>query len=145
MLDHSALDQTFDPRLIDGNAMSALRNRNVTLSDRRTSLRLEMPMWEGLEEICRREHQTLHEICTVIENQRGLLSLTAAVRVFILTYFRAAATEAGHKAAGHGKQPEHERIGQHARMISRVDGHRESIGDGSMDFLDKTGYAAESN
>jgi predicted DNA-binding ribbon-helix-helix protein len=66
-------------------------------------------MWEGLEEICRREHQTLHEICTVIENQRGLLSLTAAVRVFILTYFRAAATEAGHKAAGHGKQPEHER------------------------------------
>jgi len=89
--------------------MSALRNRNVTLSDRRTSLRLEMPMWEGLEEICRREHRTLHEICSVIEGQRGQLSLTAAVRVFILTYFRAAATEAGHRAAGHGKKPGLER------------------------------------
>ena len=89
--------------------MSALRNRNVTLSDRRTSLRLEMPMWDGLEEICRREHRTLHEVCTAIEDQRRPLSLTAAVRVFILTYFRAAATEAGHRAAGHGKQPALER------------------------------------
>ena len=85
--------------------MSALRNRNVTLSDRRTSLRLEIPMWEGLDEICRRECRTLHEICTAIKDQRGALSLTAAVRVFILNYFRAAATEAGHRAAGHGKRP----------------------------------------
>ena len=100
--------------------MSALRNRNVTLSDRRTSLRLELPMWDGLEEICRREGCTLHEICTAVENQRGPLSLTAAVRVFILTYFRAAATEAGHKAAGHGKQPA---LDRNLAAIAAVKGH----------------------
>lgn len=88
-----------------GKPMSALRNRNVTLRGRRTSLRLEMAMWEGLEEICQREQLTIHEVCALVENQRGSLSLTAAVRVFILTYFRAASTEAGHRAAGHGKRP----------------------------------------
>jgi len=31
-------------------------------------------------------------------------NLTAAMRVFILAYYRAAATEQGHSSAGHGKQ-----------------------------------------
>ncbi len=83
--------------------MTALQNRNVTLADRRTSLRLEPAMWDALEEVARRENRSLHEVCTWVESQRDALSLTAAVRVFILAYFRAAATEAGHKAAGHGK------------------------------------------
>ncbi len=83
--------------------MTALQNRNVTLADRRTSLRLEPSMWDALEEVARRENRSLHEVCTWVESQRDALSLTAAVRVFILAYFRAAATEAGHKAAGHGK------------------------------------------
>lgn len=84
--------------------MTGMVNRNVTLRDRRTSLRLEPSMWEALDEVCRRERHTLHEVCTMVESQRGPLSLTAAVRVFILGYYRAAATEAGHRAAGHGKR-----------------------------------------
>ena len=59
-------------------------------------------MWEALEEICRRERQTISNLCAFIEGQRGGSSRTAAVRVFILRYFRAAATESGHSAAGHG-------------------------------------------
>ena len=50
-------------------------------------------MWEALEEICRREGQTISSICAYIESQRRGSSRTAAVRVFILRYFLAAATE----------------------------------------------------
>jgi predicted DNA-binding ribbon-helix-helix protein len=56
--------------------------RNVTIAGRRTSLRIAPEMWDALQE--------------------GGHSMTAAIRVYLLTYFRAAATEAGHRAAGHG-------------------------------------------
>jgi predicted DNA-binding ribbon-helix-helix protein len=82
--------------------MTTLRNRSIHLNGQRTSLRLEPAMWEALEEICRREGRGLNDICAFIEAQRGRSSRTAAVRVFILRYFRAAATESGHSAAGHG-------------------------------------------
>ena len=62
-------------------------------------------MWEAIEEVGRREKQTIHEICTTVDRHRGASSLTAALRVFIVAYFRAAATEDGHARAGHGRTP----------------------------------------
>ena len=62
-------------------------------------------MWDALEELCRRESRTVHEICTLVSRHRRDLSLTAALRVFIVSYFRAAATEEGHEKAGHGQFP----------------------------------------
>jgi len=81
---------------------STLVNRNVIVGRRRTSLRLEPAMWESLAEICRREDFSLHDLCTLIDRRRHASSLTAAIRVFILAYFRAAATEDGHASVGHG-------------------------------------------
>ncbi|MBY0429635.1 MAG: ribbon-helix-helix domain-containing protein [Rhodospirillales bacterium] len=82
---------------------SALINRNVIVSGHRTSMRLEPSMWDALEEICGRERLTVHEICTLVEaRRRQECGLTAAIRVFILSYFRAAATDDGHARAGHG-------------------------------------------
>jgi predicted DNA-binding ribbon-helix-helix protein len=83
--------------------MSTLVNRNVTLRNRRTSLRLEPAMWRALEEICRREGCTIHELSTIVDSTRRQSTLTAAVRVFALDYFREATTEAGHARAGHGR------------------------------------------
>ena len=83
-------------------AASTLVNRNVHIGQRRTSLRLEPAMWDALEEICRREKMTAHELCGMIDGCRHASSLTAAVRVFIVGYYRAAATEYGHADAGHG-------------------------------------------
>ena len=62
-------------------------------------------MWDALTEICRRESRTVHEICTLVSRHRRDLSLTAALRVFIVSYFRSAATEEGHDKAGHGQFP----------------------------------------
>jgi predicted DNA-binding ribbon-helix-helix protein len=60
-------------------------------------------MWDALYEIAIREDMTVHDVCEKIENSRSESSLTAGIRVYILSYFRSAATEAGHAAAGHGR------------------------------------------
>ena len=85
---------------------SRLLSRNVTVEGRRTSLRLENDVWDALEEICERENMTVHEVCTLIDQRRKGSSRTAAVRAFILRYFREAASDIGHSHAGHGKLAE---------------------------------------
>jgi predicted DNA-binding ribbon-helix-helix protein len=77
--------------------------RNVTVAGRRTSLRMEPEMWDALQEAAAREGLSLHDFCTGVAKRRGAYSMTAAIRVHLLDYFRDAATEAGHKGAGHGK------------------------------------------
>lgn len=93
-----------------------LQGRNVLLHGRqRTSMRLEPSMWGALEEITRREGLTINDLCSRIDSRlqeqarlRGVepseseVTLTSGVRVFIFAYFRAAATDSGHMAAGHG-------------------------------------------
>ena len=83
-------------------AVSTLVNRNVTVGGHRTSIRLEPAMWEALRQICRREEKTLNDLVTEIDRQRVESSLTAAIRVYLLRYFSAAATDEGHRLAGHG-------------------------------------------
>ncbi len=98
-----------DRRAVNGSrkAPSTLVNRNVTVRGRRTSMRLERVMWEALHEICRREGKRLNELVTEIDTQRTESSLTAAIRVHLLRYFSAAATDEGHRLAGHGGPPAH--------------------------------------
>jgi len=60
-------------------------------------------MWEGLREICQRKRCNLHQICISASLQKAEdTSLTAAIRVFVMLYFRHAATDEGHSKAGHG-------------------------------------------
>ena len=79
---------------------SRLVIRNVRSAHGRTSMRLELELWDALEEICRREHTTLAGLFGRLAAPAG--GRTSTVRVGILLYYRAAATEAGHLAAGHG-------------------------------------------
>ena len=88
---------------------SSLITRNITVAGHRTSMRLEPEMWDAFDEVCRREGKTIHEICTLVNDHKGRSSLTAALRVFILSYYREAATEAGHSTAGHGSDPDPDR------------------------------------
>lgn len=67
---------------------ATLVSKNVTIGNRRTSLRLEQAGWEALDDICKCEGLTLHELCTVIDHSRQSSSRTSAVRAFIFTYFR---------------------------------------------------------
>lgn len=82
---------------------SSLISKNITVLGRRTSVRLEPEMWLALKEISSRETCSIHDICTLVSMRKASRSsLTAAIRVFLMLYFRSAATEEGHKRAGHG-------------------------------------------
>src|SRR5579875_1671562 len=85
-----------------GSARSTLVNRNVTVDGHRTSIRLESAMWEALTLVCKREGKTLNELVTAISRNRDQSTLTAAIRVYLLRYYQAAATDEGHLRAGHG-------------------------------------------
>ena len=60
-------------------------------------------MWIGIKDIPRLERCSVHILCSEIsQRKRPATSLTAAIRVFIMCYFQAAATSEGHRQAGHG-------------------------------------------
>jgi predicted DNA-binding ribbon-helix-helix protein len=84
---------------------SRLVNRNVIAGRGRTSMRLEPEMWDALAEICAREGVAMGTLIKQIEQQEHEGGRTSAVRVHVLQYFRVAATEEGHRAAGHGEVP----------------------------------------
>jgi predicted DNA-binding ribbon-helix-helix protein len=99
-ISHSTPHQTMAEA---ANGGSTLINRNVTVAGHRTSIRLEPAMWDALRQICEREHKPCNELVTEIDRQRIESSLTAAIRVYLLRYFSAAATDEGHRLAGHGE------------------------------------------
>jgi predicted DNA-binding ribbon-helix-helix protein len=82
--------------------VSRLINRNVVAERGRTSMRLEPELWEALLEICGREGQDMSALVRKVEQNGHAGGRTSAVRVFVMSYFRDAATEAGHLASGHG-------------------------------------------
>jgi predicted DNA-binding ribbon-helix-helix protein len=82
--------------------ISRLINRNVVAERGRTSMRLEPELWEALLEICGREGQDMSSLVRKVEQNGHAGGRTSAVRVFVMSYFRDAATEIGHSAAGHG-------------------------------------------
>lgn len=95
------------------SGVTPLVGRTVKLFGRAMQIRLEPSYWEALDEICRREDLTVDELCSDLKERldqqlrrvRGIgsVSLANAVRVFIVGYYRKAATEKGHDRAGHGR------------------------------------------
>lgn len=73
---------------------STLVIHNVVVAGHRTSVRLEPLMWEALHEIARLRDKGLNELVTEIDRAREASSLTAAIRVYIVDYYRSAATGA---------------------------------------------------
>jgi predicted DNA-binding ribbon-helix-helix protein len=49
---------------------------------------MEQVMWTSLTDICRREDRTINEIISAIDEKRAETNLTAAIRVFIICYYR---------------------------------------------------------
>ena len=83
--------------------MSRLICRNITLPDKRTSIRLDPAYWEAIEEICWRENITPGDIAMRATKGADESGRTSAIRTYILRYFREAATPSGHSRADHGE------------------------------------------
>lgn len=104
---HMASRQPVEPAPQKNEEMATLKSslisRNITLNGHRTSMRLEPAMWNALIEICRREKLSIHQLCSMVAQHKAEeSSFTASVRVFAMSYYKSAATEEGHRQAGHG-------------------------------------------
>jgi len=71
--------------------VSTLVIHNIVVAGRRTSVRLEPTMWEALREIARQRKLSVSSLVTEIDRRRSASSLTAAIRVYIVNFYRAAA------------------------------------------------------
>ena len=65
---------------------------------------LNRDLWDGLDEICRREGWTRNEAAAAAQAAYPDRPRTSAVRSYLFVYFRLAATEMGHAAVGHGAE-----------------------------------------
>jgi len=70
----------------------ALISKNVRIHDRRTSIRLEPEMWDALKEISAIEGCSIHDLCGAVHDLKDPgASFTAALRVFLMEYYRTVA------------------------------------------------------
>ncbi len=87
------------PRRNHESPPSSLVIHNIVVGGRRTSVRLEPVMWDALHDIARRLRVTMHDLVTDIDRERTASSLTAAIRVYIVDFYRDAALSAGQARA----------------------------------------------
>lgn len=70
----------------------ALVSKNVRIHERRTSVRLEPEMWHALREVAELEACSIHDLCGAVHDLKEPgASFTAALRVFLMEYYRTAA------------------------------------------------------
>jgi predicted DNA-binding ribbon-helix-helix protein len=69
------------------------------------TVRLEDEMWEALKEVAEREGCRLNFLASrIYRRKKSDDNFSSALRVFLMLYYRAAATEAGHAKAGHARR-----------------------------------------
>ncbi len=123
-----------EPHHHEEQAKSTLVSRNITILGHRTSVRLEPEMCNALKDIARREQCSTHEICSLIQLRKNLrTSLTAAIRVFLMLYYRAASTEQGHARAGHGSFENMKKRANVSSLTCQDDGRRSNTGMSDQD------------
>jgi predicted DNA-binding ribbon-helix-helix protein len=79
------------PRRTHESGPSSLVIHNIVVGGHRTSVRLEPIMWDALHDIAQQRGLTTHDLVTDIDRDRTASSLTAAIRVYIVDFYRAAA------------------------------------------------------
>ena len=82
---------------------SQVVKRSVVVAGHKTSVSLEEAFWSGLKEISSERQMTLTESVAAIDSQRQHYNLSSAIRLFVLDFYRAQASEpkAQHNGGGH--------------------------------------------
>lgn len=73
---------------------TSLVMHNVVVGGLRTSVRLEPVMWEALQEIARCQGKTITQLVTEIDRMGLATSLTSAIRVYIVDFYRSSIGQA---------------------------------------------------
>jgi len=75
--------------------MNEKARRTLTVSGRRTRVRLEPEFWQALDDIGRRETLSVSDLVTFVRRRDLKRPMTATLRLFITTYFRSIAEQSG--------------------------------------------------
>jgi predicted DNA-binding ribbon-helix-helix protein len=75
---------------------SSMVKRSIKIVGHKTSVSLEDPFWQLLNEIAQRQGERVSEIVAKIDKDREHANLSSAVRLFVLDYVR-------NEIAGHHK------------------------------------------
>ena len=75
-----------------GGGQYRLTVRSVLVGGRRATIRLDPVMWDALEDIAERQGRSTDDLIPEIHGSRGERSLAAAIRIFIVQFYRAAAS-----------------------------------------------------
>nr|WP_255636288.1 ribbon-helix-helix domain-containing protein [Azospirillum sp. 412522] len=71
----------------------SMASRTIPLPNRRARLRLEEAVWNGLDDIARKERRPVQELCREVDALRpSNTPLTSAIRNYVLDYYRQAET-----------------------------------------------------
>jgi len=71
---------------------SSLKCRSIAVSGHKTTVRLADQMWDALRDVSMLEGSSVNEFCTRINDQKQRNeSLTSALRVYLMLYYRDAA------------------------------------------------------
>ena len=62
--------------------------KNISIDDRRTTIVLEQPIWDGLLDICRWESLSLDALCETVVSKRANASMSSMLRTTLLEYYR---------------------------------------------------------
>jgi predicted DNA-binding ribbon-helix-helix protein len=72
------------------NSERSAPSRSIWIGNHKTSVRLEPTMWAALKDIAAERGETVHDVVLEINRGRKGISLTAAIRVNIVEYYREA-------------------------------------------------------
>ena len=76
--------------------MTTLKNRVISIDNRKTSMRLALEEWNAFDDICRREGLKRKKLLEIIEeNKSPAIGLTCSVLLFTLAYIHEFAKNAG--------------------------------------------------
>ncbi|HYG87992.1 MAG TPA: ribbon-helix-helix domain-containing protein [Azospirillum sp.] len=68
-----------------------VETRTISVAGRQARLRLEKMVWDGLEEVSRREGRPVPNLCSELDTMRASgTPLATAIRILVLNYFREA-------------------------------------------------------
>jgi predicted DNA-binding ribbon-helix-helix protein len=62
--------------------------RSFQVAGRQIRIGLERVIWEALYDIAREKHCSIGALIAEIDNERGKLHLTAAIRRYVVAYYR---------------------------------------------------------
>jgi predicted DNA-binding ribbon-helix-helix protein len=91
MADDQKSDGNLPAEIKEKKKSSTLQSKNIRIHKHRTSVRLEKEMWEALREIAELEECSIHDLCGAVHDLKAPeASFTAALRVFMMEYYRSA-------------------------------------------------------